>query len=126
MNLRFMVIYETLPFFPPFFQNEQKATQTIFVMTKVYIFAIAHNFFALSQILFFLYRKKNWKILSQKKKKNLKKDLKMGKAEIKKWYIDKNYWTSKKSYKWNWFLAFLDPTFQFKLVIDYVLWSPPA
>lgn len=69
-------------------KQNKKPTQTIFVMTKVYIFAIA-QFFSLSQILL---KKIEKKILFQKKKKN-PKDLKMGKAEIKKWYIEKNYWT---------------------------------
>jgi len=57
-----MVIYD---FFPSFFSL--KATQTIFVMTKVYIFAIAQIF-----PLLFL-SKKIEKILSQKKKRTSKK-----------------------------------------------------
>ena len=56
-----------------------KATQTIFVMTKVYIFAIAKHHSTAS--FFFLYWKKIEKILSQKKKNRIKKDLKKGKAK---------------------------------------------
>ena len=58
------VIYDPL-FFLSLPSN--KATQTIFVMTKVYIFAIAKHLFSSS------YEKKNWKnYLPKKEKLNLK------------------------------------------------------
>ena len=57
-----------------------KATQTIFVMTKVYIFAIAKHHSTAS--FFFLYwKKKNWKNSLPKKEKPNQKRSKKGEGE---------------------------------------------
>lgn len=56
-----------------------KATQTIFVMTKVYIFAIAKHHSTAS--FFFLYWKKNWKNSLPKKEKPNQKRSKKGEGE---------------------------------------------